>query len=226
LELMSIYAKQTSFLTKDMINESKELMDAMGIPVIQAPCEADAQLAYMSKKGEVWGVATSDVDPLLHGCKRTITNLTLTQRKKLASGGSVKINPELIELEENLKKLGINQEQFIVLAILVGTDYNKDGIKGIGPKKALKLVKEKNDYNKMFQEFGANFNWKEIYDLFENMGVEKKYELKWNKVDAKKIKEILIERHEFNEERVNKVLETLEQGKKSFEQTGLGNWVK
>ena len=175
LELMSIYAKQTSFLTKDMINESKELMDAIGIPVIQAPCEADAQLAYMSKKGEVWGVATSDVDPLLHGCKRTITNLTLTQRKKLASGGSVKINPELIELEENLKKLGINQEQFIVLAILVGTDYNKDGIKGIGPKKALKLVKEKNDYNKMFQEFGANFNWKEIYDLFENMGVEKKY---------------------------------------------------
>ncbi len=223
MEMMNLYAKQTSFLTKEMINESKELMEAMGIPVIQAPAEADAQMAYLSKKDQVWAAATSDVDPLLHGCKRTITNLTLSQRKKLRSGITIKINPELIDLDENLKKLNLSQKELIVLAILVGTDYN-EGIHGIGPKKALKLVKENKDYDKMFNSLNVEFNWKEIYELFENMKVEKDYKLKWEKINTNKIKEILIERHEFNEERVNKVLQNIEQGSKSFEQTGLGNW--
>src|SRR3989338_1507913 len=224
VELMNMYAKQTSFLTKEMIQESKELMESMGIPVIQAPAEADAQMAFLSKNNDVWAAATSDVDPLLHGCKRTITNLTLSQRKKTRSGSTIKINPELIDLEENLKKLNLTQKELIILAILIGTDYNK-GIHGIGPKKALKLVKENKDYDKMFQNLNIEFNWKEIYELFDNMKVKKDYKLKWEKINTKLIKEILVERHEFNEERVNKVLENLEQGTKSFEQTGLGDWA-
>ena len=223
-ELMGVYAKQTSILTKDMINECKELMRAMGIPVIQAPAEADAQIAYLSKTNDVWAAATSDVDTLLHGGKRIITNLTLSQRKKLRSGGTIKISPELINLDENLKKLNLTQREFIVLAILVGTDYN-EGIKGIGPKKALKLVKESKDYDKMFKDLTPNFDWKEIYSMFENMEVQKNYKLKWEKINSIKIKEILVENHEFNEERVNKVLENLQHGVK-FEQTGLDGWVK
>ncbi len=224
LELMNLYAKQTSFLTKEMILESKELMEAMGIPVIQAPQEADAQMAFLSKNNDVWAAATSDVDPLLHGCKRTITNLTLSQRKKLRSGITKKTNPELINLDENLKKLNLSQKELIILAILVGTDYN-EGIHGIGPKKALKLVKENKDYDKMFRDLNAGFGWKEIYELFENMRVKKDYKLRWEKINIKKIKNILIERHEFNEERVNKVIQNIEQGTKKFEQTGLGNWT-
>lgn len=223
MELMNLYAKQTSFLTREMVNESRELMEAMGIPVIQAPAEADAQMAFLSKKDLVWAAATSDVDPLLHGCKRTITNLTLSQRKKLNSGLTKKINPELIDLDENLKKLNLSQKEFIVLAILVGTDYN-EGIHGIGPKKALKLVKENKDFDKMFKNLNVEFNWKEIYELFDNMKVKKDCKLKWEKINSNKIKNILIERHEFNEERVNKVLQNLEQGTKSFEQTGLSSW--
>lgn len=223
IEMMGTYAKQTSFLTKEMINESKELIEAMGLPTIQAPAEADAQMAYLSKKDDVWAAATSDVDPLLHGCKQTITNLTLSQRKKLASGGTIKITPELIILEDNLKKLNLNLEQLRILSILVGTDYN-EGIKGIGPKKALKLIKENKDYNQMFSSLGADFDWKEIYNLFHNMNILKNYKLKWSNPDQEKIKEILVERHEFNEERVNKILENLKQDNKSFEQTGLGKW--
>ncbi len=223
-EMMGFYAKQTSFLTKDMINESKELMSAMGIPVIQAPAEADAQIAFLSKNDDVWAAATSDVDTLLHGGKRIITNLTLSQRKKIRSGGTIKINPELINLEENLKKLNLSQREFIILAILVGTDYNQ-GVKGIGPKKALKLVKESKNYDQMFKNLNVDFDWKEIYSMFEKMEVQKNYKLKWDKINSGKIKEILIEKHEFNEERVNKVLENLQTGMKKFEQTGLGNWV-
>ncbi len=225
LESMNLYAKQTSFLTKDMVKESRELMDSMGLPVIQAPAEADAQMAYLCKNNDAWAAATSDVDPLLHGCQRTITNLTLTQRKKLRSGSTTKINPELVNLDENLKKLGLTQEKLILLSILVGTDYNK-GIKGIGPKKALKLVKENNDYNKMFSNAGADFNWKEIYELFVNMKVQKDYMLKWEKPNTEKIKSLLVEKHEFNEERVNKVLESLDQSNKEFQQKGLDSWVK
>src|SRR3989344_4513268 len=224
-ELMAAYAKQTSFLTRDMVKECKDLLKAMGLPIIQAPAEADAQMAFLCKNNDAWAAATSDVDPLLHGCQRTITNLTLSQRKKIRSGGTVKINPELVDLNENLKKLSITQEQLIVLSILVGTDYNK-GIKGIGSKKALKLIKTTNNYDKMFSESGADFNWKEIYELFTNMSVLKNYKLSWSKPNPKEIKNLLVDTHEFNEERVNKVLETLEQGNKEFQQTGLDNWVK
>ncbi len=225
LDSMNLYAKQTSFLTKDMISESRELIDAMGIPILQAPAEADAQMAYLCKKDDVWAAATSDIDPLLHGCKRTVTNLTLTQRKKLVSGGTIKINPQLIDLEENLTRLGITREQLIVLSILVGTDYNP-GIKGIGPKKALKLVKKSTDYKEIFKTACADFNWVDVYNLFEKMEITKNYNLKWNKPDQEKIKDILILRHEFNEKRVNKVLEELQKGNKSFEQTGLDTWVR
>ena len=111
------------------------------------------------------------------------------------------------------------------MAILVGTDYNPEGIKGIGPKKALKLVKERNDYNKMFSELNADFYWKEIYELFENMDVLKKYKLKWESINAKKIRSILVDKHEFNEERVDKVISKLMESNKIKEQTGLGKWM-
>lgn len=221
--LMSLYAKQTSFLTKDMVNESKELMSYMGIPIIQAPAEADAQMAFLCKNKDVWAAATSDVDPLLHGCPRTVTNLTLSQRKKTRSGSSVKTFPELVDLENNLKKLNISLEQLRILSIIVGTDYNS-GIKGIGPKKALKLVKETNNFEELFKTIGCDYNWKEIYNLFDNMAIKKDYKLKFEKPNSEKIREILVEKHEFNLERVNKVLESLEHGTKSFEQKGLGAW--
>jgi len=224
-KLMGLYAKQTSFLDKEMINESRELMEAIGLPVIQAPSEADSQMAYLNKNGDVWACGTSDVDPLLHGAGRIVTNLTISQRRKLSSGGTIKINPEVIDLNDTLKKLGVNQKQLIVLAILVGTDYNPEGIKGIGPKKALKLVKERNDYNKMFSELNADFDWKEIYELFENMDVLKKYKLKWESINAKKIRSILVDKHEFNEERVDKVISKLMESNKIKEQTGLGKWM-
>ena len=79
IEGMAKYAKQNLRVSREMINESRELMEAMGLPVIQAPSEADAQLSYMCQKGDIWAVATSDVDPLVHGCPRTITTLTLSQ---------------------------------------------------------------------------------------------------------------------------------------------------
>jgi len=222
IENMAKYAKQTSRLNLEMVTESKELIKAMGLPIVQAPSEADAQGAFMCEKGDLYAFASSDVDPLLHGCPRTISNLTISQRKKLPSGAYIKINPELIELKDVLKDLGVNQDQLIVISILVGTDYNK-GIKGIGPKTALKLIKQYKNFEELFKDVKADFNWKKIFAIFKSMPVMKNYQLKWNEIDEKKVKEILIEKHEFSKERVEKTLDSLRKREKN--QSGLGNWI-
>lgn len=223
-ELMLRYSKQFLYLSREMIEEGASLVKALGIPVIQAPAEADSQMAYMNKKGDAYACATSDFDSLLHGAPRFITNLTVSQRKRLPSGAYVNITPEIIELDDCLKHLGITHEQLIHIGILSGTDYNPGGIKGIGPKKALKLVKESRDFGKMYKDLNADFDWKEIFDLFINMDVEKDYKLEWNKIDEDKIINILVKNHEFSEERVMSTLEKLKTVEKQKSQKGLNEW--
>ena len=226
IEEMLRYSKQFSILTKDMAEESKKLIEAMGLPMIQAPMESDAQMAYLNKKNDAYACGSSDFDCLLHGAPRLVTNLTLSQKRKLPSGAYIKITPELIELEESLKNLGITQEQLIILGILSGTDYNPSGIYGIGPKKALKLIKEYKDYDKMFKDLNADFDWKEIFNLFKEMKIEKKYKLEWKELNEDKIKKILIDEHNFSEERVNSIINKMHESKQAKQQKNLDSWFK
>jgi len=137
------YAQASSRLTGNMIDHAKELLDHMGIPWIQAPSEGEAQAAHMCKQGLVWAAGSQDWDSLLFASPRFVRNLTVSGRKKLPGKQTyVEVNPELIDLEHVKKELGINEEQIILLGILIGTDFNPGGIKGVGPKTALKLVKQ------------------------------------------------------------------------------------
>ena len=223
-ELMFHYAKQFSILTPAMIREAVELIGAMGMPVIQAPAEADAQIAYLTKQHDVWAGASSDYDCMLHGAERLITNLTLSQKKKLPSGVIVKTSPELIDLFKVLKQLDITNDQLIYLAMLVGTDYNT-GVHGIGPKKALKLVKEYKQPEKIFAAAKADIQWREVYELFTNMPVERKFSLAWKDPGEQKIRDILINKHDFSEERVSATCEKLFKKQKDKQQKGLSEWV-
>lgn len=207
-----------------MIEESKQLISALGLPFIQAPSEAEAQASYMCKNNDVDYVGSSDYDCLIYEAPKLVTNLTLSQRKRMPNGQTVKISPSVIELKEVLKTLDINQEQLLILSILTGTDYNPKGIHGIGPKKALKLVKETNDYDKMFKELNPEFNWKEIYDTFKKMKINNKYELKWSPIDREKVMKILVDEHDFNPERVEKTLNDLTKSNKPKEQKTLGEF--
>ena len=202
------YSKQVTRLNQNMIDESKELFSALGLPVIQAPSESDAQMAFMNEKNDVWACATSDVDPLLHGAPRLVTNLTVSQRKKLPSGKYVKTNPDLIILSDTLNNLGITGDQLIVISILIGTDYN-EGVKGIGPKTALKLVKQYKNFDELFKQVDVNFNWKEVYAVSKSMPIMKNYQLKWKGVDYNKINELLVKKHDFSLERVENSLKKL-----------------
>lgn len=217
------YAKMTSRLTPKMVKEAKQLVEALGLPVIQAPQEADAQGAYMVQQKDCFAFASSDFDCLLHACPVMIPNLTLAQRRRTATG-YVLIKPEIIFLKDVLKELDINQEQLIHIGILTGTDYNIGGIKGIGQKKALKLVKGTNDYKKMYKDLNVDFDWKKIYKLFDKMKIDKKYKLEWREPDQDKLIKLLVNKHDFAQERVESTIRRITGREK--QQTGLGDFMK
>jgi flap endonuclease-1 len=142
-DLARAYSKatMTSRLTREMVGEAMHLLRLMGIPAVQAPSEAEAQAAHMARRGSVWAAASKDFDSLLFGATRLVRFLTISGKEFLPSKGVFRpITPELIELDRMLAALEITREQLVDVAILVGTDFNS-GIKGIGPKKALSLVR-------------------------------------------------------------------------------------
>jgi len=214
---MKKYSSQLIRLNEEMIEESKELLEAMGIAVVQAPSEGEAEAAYLCRiKKEIYASVSQDYDSLLFGTPKLVRNLTMARKRKTFSG-YVEVNPELLELEKVLNSLEINLDQLICLGILVGTDYNPRGVPGIGPKKALQLVQRFKQPVLIFKEVEERvaslpeedrFEWKEIFELFHKHDV-KDAEIKFPKVNEKKIKEILVERHEFSSERVENQLEKL-----------------
>lgn len=223
IEAMGKYARGFTKLTGEMIEESKELLDAMGIAVVQAPGEGEMQCAEIVKEGQAWAVGSQDYDAIVVGGTRLIQNLTLSKTRKTASG-FIYISPEMIEYERVLNTLDVDSDQLICLAILVGTDFNPGGVKGIGPKKALSLVKEKKYPVQIFKEFEEqgrlDFDWKEVFEIFKRPNV-KREKIVFPKFDKNKIIDLLVNKHDFSLDRVEKQFEKLEQLKKSNAQSKL-----
>ncbi len=232
IEEMKRYSSQLLRLDDEMIKESKELLLALGIPVVQAPSEGEAEAAYLTRqKSEVYASVSQDYDSLLFGAPKLVRNLTISRRKKTYSG-YIEVNPEIIVLQDVFNKLEINLDQLICLGILVGTDYNPRGVPGIGQKKALKLVQKFKTPVRIFKEVeeGINnlpeedkFDWKEIFELFHKPNV-KNADFKFGEVNEKKIKEILVKEHNFSEERIENQLEKLREFKEKNKQKGLDKW--
>ncbi len=224
---MKKYGSRIVSLTPEIIKESQELLDALGLPWVQAPSEGEAQAAYMVKKGHAWASVSQDYDSLLYGCPKLIQNLSAAgRRKKTAKLGTVIVQPTLIELASNLKRLGLSNDQLIALAILVGTDYNYGGVHGIGPKKAYRLVKLNGEhYPELFKDVDfqkhSEHTWKEIFDTFKDMPVTDDYKLKWDMTDGEKIRKLLIDRHDFSADRVEKTISDLNEANESTKQKSL-----
>lgn len=223
VEAMGKYGRGFSKLTREMIEESKELLSAMGICVYQASGEGEMQAAELVKRGEAYAVASQDYDALAVGAPLLIQNLTLSRTRKTPSG-FVYISPELIDYEKVLNTLGIDSDQLICLAILVGTDFNPGGIRGIGPKKAITLVREKKypvQIFKWLEEQGRiDFDWKRVFEIFKKPNVNKQ-KVVFPKFSPEKIKEILVEKHDFSLERVEKQIGKLHEMKKEAGQARL-----
>jgi len=201
----------SSRLTGAMVDECKELLKALGIPVVQAPSEGEAVAAQMAREGLVWASASQDNDSLLYNCPRMIRNLSISGRRRVSRSKTYKsIDPELILLDQNLRLLDITREQLIDIAILVGTDYN-DSVKGIGPKTALKLIKTHGTLEAVEADRGEKFDfpYNEIRDIFLNPPSIELQPPKWTDPKPDEIKRILCKEHDFSESRIDKSLERL-----------------
>lgn len=232
IEEMRKYSSQLVRINDEMIEESKELLEAMGIAIVQAPGEGEAEAAHLARiRQEIFASASQDYDSLLFGAPRLIQNLTLARKRKTVSGW-VEIKPEMIELDKVLNALEINLDQLICLGILVGTDYNPRGIPGIGQKKALDIVRKFKQPVLIFESVDPLmaklsevdlFDWQEVFHLFKRPSV-KDFNFEFGNINESKIKEILVERHEFSEERVEKQLEKLREASEKKKQKDLGKW--
>ena len=196
------YAKASTRIDVMIVEESKKLLTYMGIPHVQALSEGEAQAAYMVIKGDAEFVCTQDYDSLLFGAPRVIRNLSAPRKKARL---------ELLDLHKFVQKQGITREELIDLAILVGTDFN-EGVKGIGAKTALKLIKKYHSIEKIIanskivEDTGIE-NYELVRDIFLVPEVSDSYEIVWRAPDVAKLKEMLCEVHNFAEERVCNALE-------------------
>ncbi|MEM3769869.1 MAG: flap endonuclease-1 [Candidatus Bathyarchaeia archaeon] len=216
IEEARMYAQATSSLKDYMAEDSKRLLDLMGIPWIQAPSEGEAQAAHVVKQGDADYCASQDYDSLLFGALRLVRNVTISGRRKLPGKNvHIEVEPEIIELEQVLKECGITHEQLIDVGILVGTDFNPEGVKGLGPKTALKLIKEYGSLENALPHIkNAEFpvEPKRIKEIFLYPKVTNNYKIEWREPEVEGVIDFICRQRDFSEDRVRKALEKMQKG--------------
>ena len=204
------YAQATSQLKDMMVEDSKKLLDALGIGWIQAPSEGEAQASFMAARGDVWAVASQDHDSLLFGAPRMVKNLAITGRRKLPRRDAyVEVEPKIVELDRLLHDLALTREQLVDVGILIGTDFNPDGVKGIGPKTAVKLIQENGNLETVTSkktEIKIHPHFDIIRRIFLEPNVTADYSLRLSKPDEEMVIRLLCKEHDFSEDRVRKAL--------------------
>jgi flap endonuclease-1 len=212
------YAQMTSRLKDYMADDSKRLLTELGVPWIQAPSEGEAQAAYLTSKGDADYCASQDYDSLLFGAKVLVRNVTISGRRKIPRKPVyVEVVPEIMKLDQVLKELEITREQLIDVAILVGTDFNPDGVKGVGPKTALKLIKQHGSIEETIPELkDAEFpaEPKRIREIFLKPKVTDNYKLDWKEPNIDGVVRFLCGERDFSEDRVRNALSRMTEGMK------------
>ena len=223
-------AQATSKLTGEMVGQAKDVLAALGVPWIQAPSEGEAQATFMTEKGDAWATVSQDYDSLLFGAPRLVRNLTISGRRKLPNKPVyIDIEPEIVKLEDVLLELKITRDQLIDIGILLGTDFNPDGFKGIGPKKALKAIEEFGSLKAILEqkklEADPTLDVDAIRDIFLNPKTTDDYRLEWGSINGNAVKEILCGSFDFSPERIEAALQRIEKETKELKkQSSLEKW--
>ncbi len=237
LEEARTHAQASTRITKYVVETSKRLLDYMGVYYIVAPSEGEAQASVMCSDGLVYAAASQDYDTMLFGAPLVARNVTLSGRRKLPRKNVyVNIEPELMELDMTLKNLGITREKLIWIGTMLGTDFN-EGIKGIGPKTALKIVKAVSSVNELEAHIKEKYNAEFELDINEVIALFEKPEAKrfseeeiqkgLNKMPEKEaLVKFMCEEHGFGSERIGKYADKLVSDRDSRRQIGLGSWIR
>lgn len=210
------FAQATASLKDTMVDDAHRLLEFLGVPYVQAPSEGEAQAAYMTIRGDVWGAVSQDYDSLLFGADKLVRNLAITGKRKLPMREAyVQVDPELVRLQESLSTLQLTREQLVDLGILIGTDFNPDGFKGIGPKTALKLIRDNGTIEKIAKkvsEFNTPPNLNRIREIFLKPNVTSHYSLRWKEPQIEALVQFLCGDRDFNEERVRTAVDRMKNG--------------
>lgn len=207
------YTKRVVRVTKEHNEDVRRLLHLMGVPVVEAPGEAEAQCAELVKKNVVWATATEDMDALTFGSSRLLRHMTYSDARK---------EPILeIELSAVLVGLDLTMDQFVDLCILCGCDYC-GSIKGVGPHTALKLIQQHKTLEAAVKHIDTSKhplpeNWhpSEAHELFISAEVTPAADinLEWKDCDADGLIQFLVQEKGFNQERVESGIKKLRAAK-------------
>jgi len=225
METARTKAQQTSKLTREMVSQAKDLFDLMGVPWVDAPEEGEAQASHMARKGDVYAAGSQDFDALLFGTPILIRNMTLAGRRKMPRRQVyIDVVPETLKLQDTLDALGVTLEQLIDVGVIMGTDFN-DGVKGIGPKKGLKIVKEHGSGEAAIKAMKLDVpGFNNVRDVFLKPNVTDDYELEWKTMDPGAIEDLLCDDYEFSRPRIQSTLNKIAEGEKARGQKSLDAW--
>ena len=196
-------ARSASRVDEQIISTAKSLLSLLGIPIVDAPSEGEAQAAAMVCRGEARYVVSQDYDTLLFGAPLLVRNLTVSGKRKL-HGRTISVFPERIVLSDLLKGLELTRDDLIRIGILIGTDFNP-GIKGIGAKTALKIIR-KGEFDITLEEKLPGIDREAVFDFFRQPPVTGEYTLSWGEPDFNGIMKMLCDEYDFAPDRVEKAV--------------------
>lgn len=208
-EEINKFERRGVHVTKQHNEEAKKLLRLMGIPVIEAPSEAEAQCAVLVKAGKCFGTSTEDMDALTFGTKKLLRNMNASASRKLP----------ILEIDLNiiLEDWGIDMDQFIAICVLCGCDYTNK-IRGIGPKKSFDLIKKYKTIEKGITTLDKkrykvpeNFLYKEATQLFVKPEVTNPddIQLVWKKPDEEGLIQFMVNEKGFEESRIRSGIKRL-----------------
>lgn len=231
MERLMQLQRRTVKVTQKQNDEAKHLLKLMGIPYVDAPCEAEAQCAELCKSGKVYGVASEDMDTLCYNVPVLLRKLTVSEQRK---------EPILeVRTDKVLESLDLTLEEFIDLCIMMGCDYCPT-IQGCGPANSFKLINEYRSIESLLKAFEngdlVKKNWKipqdwlykESKDLFVNPDVisAEDIELKWSPPNEAELIDFMVNKNGFSEDRIKSGIERLKKNLKQGTQKRLDGFFK
>jgi len=226
MEEVDKQSKRLVKVGKEHVSECKKLLKLMGVPFVEAPCEAEAQCAELVKGGKVYAAGTEDMDTLTFGTTILLRHLTFSEARKMPI--------KEFHLAKVLEGFEMDQDRFIDLCILLGCDY-VDKIKGIGPKKAIELVKKYGNIECIIENLDTtkyplpvHWPYQEARRLFKEPEVTpaSDVELKWEKPDEEELVNFMVTEKGFSEERIRNGAKKLLKARQSSTQGRLDSFFK
>jgi len=220
------FSKRLVKVTKAHNEEAKKLLGLMGVPYVEAPCEAEAQCAALAKAGKVYGVATEDMDTLTFGAPILLRHMTYSEARKMPI--------KEFHLDKVLEEMELTQQEFIDICILLGCDYC-DSIRGIGPKRAIELLRTYKSIETILEKIDTkkyvpptNWPFDEARRLFKEPDVvdPAEIDLKWTEPNEEELVKFMCEQKGFNEDRMRNGCKKLVKARKTTTQGRLDSFFK